>query len=355
MAAPTRISSDATAAFLVRCTRAPDRFFYPANAKARTPVCCVFQLNVAGTGQANVLLHECEYTQGGTGWRVWPCALLLACWIAANAPALCLPRCRVLELGCGLGLPGVASATFGAAQVDVTDCLPLLMDAVRRSIDGSGVSSRCRAALLDWDDEAPLRELGVADGEEYSTEQGVKAAQLEAAAGGGGAAGAGSGDAEPPGRLDASARFEILLASDVIYSQGHAAQLPLVVSRRLSAGGQMCAMVPVRSEAHTRIFLRGLLAQGMAVTLERVNADWVDATVALQRTEPPAGPRAGPPAALPPAQPCLSGGTERGCPALREGEILFVRAIAGAGSATADAATVEAPPSRHPLRPEPSV
>ena len=46
-----------------------------------------------------VRVLECAYTEGGTGWRVWPCALLLACWIAAHAAELELSTLSALELG----------------------------------------------------------------------------------------------------------------------------------------------------------------------------------------------------------------------------------------------------------------
>ena len=93
------IDPTATAAFLLRCARSPGRWFYPANAKARDPVCCAFQFRVRGRPAATeVRVNECAYTEGGTGWRVWPCSLLLACWLAAHAAELQMSALRSLEL-----------------------------------------------------------------------------------------------------------------------------------------------------------------------------------------------------------------------------------------------------------------
>jgi hypothetical protein len=148
-ALPVRhIHPTATAAFLLRCARSPDRWFYPANAKSRDPVCCAFQLHLADAAAVEVRVLECAYTEGGTGWRVWPCSLLLACWLAASSCELGISDQAALELGCGLGLPGLASAAFGAKRVSLSDCLPLLLRSVRSSIIASGVDERCCATLL---------------------------------------------------------------------------------------------------------------------------------------------------------------------------------------------------------------
>ena len=247
----------------------------------------------------------------------------MACWIAAHAAELELSTLSALELGCGLGLPGLASAAFGAASVDVTDCLPLLLRSVRASIDACGFGGRCRASLLDWDHEAPPAEVGAATDEEYSTEQGVKAAQLAAADSAGsnavGALGDGGELATGSATLEPGATFGLLLASDVIYSFTHAAQLPLVIARRLAPGGRLCMMVPVRDEAHTRTFLRGLCTRGLHVDIERVNPDWTARVIAVQAPSWKASvaARAAPPRLPEAFQETLG---------LTEGEVLFVLA-----------------------------
>jgi predicted nicotinamide N-methyase len=302
----TEIGANATAAFLERCGRAPDRFFYPCNAKHRDPVCQCYtfcrqnqqQRWPAGprSTSVNVRVVECAYNEGGTGWRVWPCALLLSCWLAANERVLKDGSVRVLEVGCGLGLPGLTAAALGAEEAVLSDCLPLLLRTLERSVranselvgqdeqapaadDGhhppAAPSSRrlvLRVASLDWDEEAPVG--GDLADEAFSTEQGVKSAQL---------AGRQHGETPPEHeRPEAHERFGLILASDVIYSMTHATQLPLVIAQRLDAGGTLAAMLPVRSKEHAGTFLKGLHARGMRVRLSRVDRAWIRATVAPQ-------------------------------------------------------------------------
>jgi len=54
--------------------------------------------------------------------RLWESALALARCLADN-PALCRNR-RVMELGCGLGLPAMTAAKLGAASVTASDFHP---------------------------------------------------------------------------------------------------------------------------------------------------------------------------------------------------------------------------------------
>ena len=125
----TVITPEAVASFLSRCTRAPQRFLYPCNAKDRAPQNCCYSFRRADGAIARVIICECEYTEGGTGWRVWPCALLLCCWLAMHEDVL--RGTSVLELGCGLGLPGQAAAALGASSAAVSDCLPQLLATCR--------------------------------------------------------------------------------------------------------------------------------------------------------------------------------------------------------------------------------
>lgn len=363
----TKVPPRSTSAFLVRCAREPDRFYYPCNAKARDPVHCAYEFNVAQRQDSvSIVVRECEYVDGGTGWRAWPCALLLACWLAKHAHELELDDAAVLELGCGLGLPGLTAAALGARRVVLTDCLPRLLRTVAESCaacaalpprteppqpeqeqqpppeqlpSAAAVAPTAEAVLLDWDEEVPC----CADSsEQYSTEQGVKAAQLlreevEAEAGGG---------APPLPRLGPDERFNLLLASDVIYSAGHAAVLPRVVARRAGTaaatgsgsgdgggGARFCAMVPVRCAEHTHAFLRGLQQQGFTVALACVSAAWVSAVVALQGQ--PSGQPSPPAAAAPPCETRATTpyvhGDAGGATALREGDIVFVEACRGGG------------------------
>ena len=300
----TRVAASSTATFLERCARHPDRFFYPCNAKEHEPRRCVFELLTgSGASAANsiwVHVAECEYSAGGTGYRLWPCALLLACWLSKHASEILPDRAKLkaLELGCGVGLPGLAAAALGADAV-LSDCLPrLLKETVSESIDannsdGGGGGGSAVAALLDWDEEAPHAAIG---GEVYSTEQGLRGTQ----------------DSDGCGKVASEETFHLILASDVVYSLTHAKQLPIVVSKRLAKkeGGTFAAMVPVRSKEHTKAFLNGLAEEGLAVMVATVDAAWVRSVVANTGEE-------------------AAGVLWSEEAALSEGEVLFVRAHRG--------------------------
>ena len=130
-AAWTAVPASGTAQFLSKCAKNPGRWFYPCSANHRVPRRCTFEF-LQSSVPVHVRVEECAYTEGGTGWRVWPCALLLAGWLVGQASALRVRGCRVLELGCGLGLPALTAAVLGAESV-ASDCLPVLLRTVERS------------------------------------------------------------------------------------------------------------------------------------------------------------------------------------------------------------------------------
>lgn len=293
--AETAIPAPSTADFLLRCARSPDRFFYPCNAKHREPRRCSFSFHGKSAGHSvTVSVDECEYGEGGTGWRVWPCALLLACWLAANDSHLGNGSVHVLEIGCGLGLPGLTAAALGAERTVLSDCLPVLLRKLCESVHSN--SEACRSttvAMLDWDMEVPsMASSAETADEQFSTEQGIKSAQLASEpTTTSDRVRSGARALESAPRLDRHETFDLLLASDVVYSMRHAHLLPAVVRGRLRTGGRFAAMVPVRSEAHTRRFLCGLLAQELRVLVSRVDSSWIEGVTSVQRARTDGTPR----------------------------------------------------------------
>ena len=84
---------------------------------------------------------------------------------------------RVVELGCGLGLPSIAAARAGA-EVLATDACPDALELVSRNADANHL--RVETATLDWSN---------------------------------------------PGEPAAQARFDLVLAADVLYERGSVAPL----------------------------------------------------------------------------------------------------------------------------------
>jgi ETFB lysine methyltransferase len=87
---------------------------------------------------------------GGTPYfaELWPAALPMARWLLANGIGA---EERVLELGCGLGLVGMALAKVLGARVTLTDGSPRALDLVRRVLPANRpFAHEPRLEILDW-------------------------------------------------------------------------------------------------------------------------------------------------------------------------------------------------------------
>ena len=70
--------------------------------------------------------------------RAWECALRLCWYLDVEWGRERLQGLRVLELGCGLGLPGLVSAKHGAASVLLTD-IPSGIEPAQKAVDDNGL------------------------------------------------------------------------------------------------------------------------------------------------------------------------------------------------------------------------
>lgn len=87
---------------------------------------------------------------------LWPSAVLLARTLAGRS----LRGARVLELGCGLGLPSIAAALAGG-RVLATDWAPEALEATARNAARNGTA--VETVVADWRDPAPLLARGPFD------------------------------------------------------------------------------------------------------------------------------------------------------------------------------------------------
>ena len=104
-----------------------------------------------------------EVAPAFTASRLWPASVSLALGLERAAvrgapwwaPRLLAPRARILELGAGVGLAGLAAALVAApdAEVALTD-LPENLGLLRQNVDANGLGGRVRVDALDW--TAPL-------------------------------------------------------------------------------------------------------------------------------------------------------------------------------------------------------
>ncbi|MBU1277423.1 MAG: methyltransferase domain-containing protein [Proteobacteria bacterium] len=85
--------------------------------------------------------------------KLWPAAMVLAQFTLRLAKG----EGPLLELGAGLGLPGLVAAA-GGRQVVITDLDPDAMEFARAAAEKNGLGDMVEVSSLDW--EAPDRDLG---------------------------------------------------------------------------------------------------------------------------------------------------------------------------------------------------
>lgn len=127
-----------------------------------------------------------------TGGRVWAGAIFLVRWLAACG----WTRRRVLEIGAGLGFPGIALAKLGHS-VHVSDREPVLLDMLEENIASNGVGGNCSVLPLAWESV------------------GEPAVQLQLK----------------------EKRFDVVIGADLVYEEAHCAPLVRVLRAALPDGG----------------------------------------------------------------------------------------------------------------------
>jgi predicted nicotinamide N-methyase len=110
------------------------------------------ELVVARPRDSETLLdeHAFETDEFLPYWaELWPSGVALARAIADRA----LRGARVVELGCGLGLPSLAAARAGG-RVLATDWAPAALDLLRANAERNGIE--LELARVDWRSPEPL-------------------------------------------------------------------------------------------------------------------------------------------------------------------------------------------------------
>lgn len=157
---------------------------------------------------------------------VWIGARALAAEVMEAPPS---PETRVLDLGCGLGLSGLAAAQAGA-HVTFSDYIPECMDFVCASAETHGLTSyECRVADFTRDN------LG--------------------------------------------ARYDLILAADIVYDPAHYQPLAAFLEAHLADGGTILLTESLRADAKN--FLTMMLELGF---IDDCSAAWVDEDGQRERT-----------------------------------------------------------------------
>jgi predicted nicotinamide N-methyase len=112
------------------------------------------ELRILRPPDADALIDEARFGEDEfmPYWaELWASGVALASAVAERD----VRGSRVLELGCGLGLPSVAAALSGAAVL-ATDWAPEALDVTRRNAERNGVL--IETLLADWSTPEPLLE-----------------------------------------------------------------------------------------------------------------------------------------------------------------------------------------------------
>ena len=97
------------------------------------------------------------------GQKLWPASVAFARMLTGSmVPSV--KGLRVIELGAGLGVVGVAAAIAGAEKVTLTDFQPKSLELAEITAKANGVSSAIFSTrLLDWNHPGDLASLGPYD------------------------------------------------------------------------------------------------------------------------------------------------------------------------------------------------
>jgi len=94
-----------------------------------------------------IVLHL--YPELGQQYRAWDCSLLISRYLEKFQQELCMDK-RVLELGCGVGLPGLCAGMLGASEVTLTD-MASARSVVEENIKLNCLQHRVKFHPLHWD------------------------------------------------------------------------------------------------------------------------------------------------------------------------------------------------------------
>lgn len=166
---------------------------------------------IAVADQSALVAASARFVEVPFGLVVWDSARVMAAALAAGA--IEVAGQRVLELGCGTGLAGIAAARVGGV-VTQTDCEPAALALTQRNAAANGVATQ--VALLDWRARV--------------------------------------------GRE----RYDVILGADVLYDHDTHGALAEVFAERLSPGGIVWLTDPRRPR--TAGFWADLMARGWGVT-----------------------------------------------------------------------------------------
>ncbi|MGE4031586.1 MAG: methyltransferase [Thermoleophilia bacterium] len=203
-------------------------------------------LTVARPPSAEDLIDEDDYARDERlpYWaELWPSGLVLASRLAAAPPA----GLRVVELGCGVGVPSIVAALGGAASVLATDWYDEALAFTRANAAAAGVAGAVETLLVDW--------------------------------------------SAPPPALLGRPPADLVIGADLLYEQRNGPALAALLPRILAPEG--VALIADPRRPHADGLLDPLVAQGWSHEMEEVRhggrIDESGPLVRLHRLRPPGG------------------------------------------------------------------
>ena len=118
-----------------------------------------------GAQQTCLCLEGASTDHDLTGQVVWPVSVALARFVAARLDSL--KGRRVVEVGAGTALAGLAAARAACASVVLTDGSDVIMRLLERALASSNVTATLKAPIsarkLLWGDRGSFDEIGGCD------------------------------------------------------------------------------------------------------------------------------------------------------------------------------------------------
>ena len=182
----------------------------------------------------------------GTAHNVWTAAIVLAQWMSRSKAfaAHLAPTSGLLELGSGLGVPGLLAAKMGW-KVTLSDFVPHVIDNLEASISLNDVGACARAVRLNWAEEAGV--LGPCSNDLWYAGK----------CPGGAHGGSDAVDGKHYLELEDDEQFEVIIGADICYEEDHPNLLDKVLRRRLSPEGRVFFLYAVRfPELHDALLER---------------------------------------------------------------------------------------------------
>ena len=208
-----------------------------------------------------VRVHESEWRDAGLAWRVWGSSQIMSRCLDA-APEL-VRALDVLEIGAGCGLAGLTAARVGAKRVRITDGAPGAIDAIARSV--SELPPECAATteamFLDFRDDDDILAGVVSLEEARASNEARHWVHARSAA---------HKSMIESCKLPVDDVFDVVLATDVLYSDEHAAPLAASLTRRIRPGGCGYILNACRHGGILADFAHALLSRGMRLQISAI-------------------------------------------------------------------------------------